>query len=78
MKFKAVVLAGAVILGLAMQGAGPRHAANAFDRAHTLTVTGTFKQFRWSNPHTWLYVEDVPNGSGATLNGCWKGFLCPC
>jgi hypothetical protein len=28
-----------------------------------MTLTGTLRLFRWSNPHTWLYV-DVPNASG--------------
>jgi hypothetical protein len=28
-----------------------------------MSLTGTLRLFRWSNPHTWLYV-DVPNANG--------------
>jgi hypothetical protein len=68
MKFKALSLGCAVILALAVQVAGAHHAANAFDRSNPLTVTGTVKKFRWSNPHCWLSL-DVTNESGG--DGEW-------
>ncbi len=34
-----------------------------FDRAKTVTLAGTVKQFKWANPHSWIELE-VPNGKG--------------
>jgi hypothetical protein len=58
-KWFAIVFA-AMLLG---QQARAHHGENLFDRSRTMTLTGTLRLFRWSNPHTWLYV-DVPNASG--------------
>ena len=35
------------------------HSMNGFDRAKTITITGTVKQFKWANPHSWIEVEIV-------------------
>ncbi len=35
------------------------HSMNGFDRAKTITITGTVKQFKWANPHSWVEVEVV-------------------
>lgn len=39
------------------------HAGTAFDEQRRLTLIGTVKEFKWVNPHTWIYVM-VPNASG--------------
>jgi Family of unknown function (DUF6152) len=49
-------------LVLSQQASG-HHGENLFDRSRPMTLTGTIRLFRWSNPHTWLYV-DVPNANG--------------
>jgi len=41
------------------------HSMNGFDRAKTITITGTVKQFKWANPHSWIEVE-VVNAKGVT------------
>jgi Family of unknown function (DUF6152) len=51
-------------LGLATS-AFAHHSMNGFDRAKTITITGTVKQFKWANPHSWIEVE-VVNSKGAT------------
>jgi Family of unknown function (DUF6152) len=45
-------------LGLAMS-AYAHHSMNGFDRAKTITIAGTVKQFKWANPHSWIEVEVV-------------------
>jgi hypothetical protein len=40
------------------------HSFSMFDMQATKTLTGTVKQFEWTNPHTWLWVY-VTNASGA-------------
>ena len=49
-------------LGLATS-AYAHHSMNGFDRAKTITITGTVKQFKWANPHSWIEVE-VVNSKG--------------
>jgi hypothetical protein len=39
------------------------HSPAAFEAQKTVTLTGTVKEFRWQNPHTWIEVL-VPNEKG--------------
>ena len=46
--------------------AGPalaHHSYAMFDLSQKKTIAGTVKDFQWTNPHTWLWVE-VPIASG--------------
>jgi len=59
------VLAG--VLGLAALLAAPafaHHSAVMFDDHKEITVTGTIKEFQYTNPHSWLLV-DVKNKDGS-------------
>jgi len=58
-RFLATLLIG---MGLAVS-ADAHHSMNGFDRAKTITITGTVKQFKWANPHSWIEVE-VVNSKG--------------
>ena len=54
------------ILGSAALLATPtfaHHSAVMFDDAKEITVTGTVKEFQYTNPHSWLLV-DVKNDDG--------------
>ena len=58
------VLSG--VLGLAAMLAAPafaHHSAVMFDDQKEVTVTGTVKEFQYTNPHSWLLV-DVKDKSG--------------
>ena len=48
----------ACVLGIA-GSAYAHHSMNGFDRAKTITITGTVKQFKWANPHSWIEIEVV-------------------
>ena len=39
------------------------HSFSMFDMKATKTISGTVKQFEWTNPHTWLWIY-VPNDKG--------------
>ena len=39
------------------------HSPAAFEAQKTITLTGTVKEFRWQNPHTWIEVN-VPDDKG--------------
>jgi hypothetical protein len=52
------------LLLLAVCGtASAHHSFSMFDMKTTKTISGTVKQFEWTNPHTWLWIM-VPNEKG--------------
>jgi len=60
---KAAVLA--LVGGCICAGpASAHHSFAMFDADKTVTMTGTVKQFEWSNPHSWLrmIVQDQATG----------------
>jgi hypothetical protein len=43
------------------------HSYAMFDSTKTMTVTGTVKQFQFTNPHSWIQVmAPAPNGGALT------------
>ena len=57
-----------VVSALLMGSAAPalaHHSAAGVDRTKTVTVSGTVKQFMWTNPHSWIDL-DVPNEKGGS------------
>ena len=47
----------AAVAALAASGAALAHHSTAmFDFQKTIEVTGTVKDFQWTNPHTWTNV----------------------
>jgi Family of unknown function (DUF6152) len=61
---KVSVIATMIIGGLSlMPTSQAHHAGTAFDATRELTVVGTVKEFKWVNPHIWLYLM-VPNAKG--------------
>jgi hypothetical protein len=61
---KELIAAGACLLVLSFAGpAVAHHSAAGIDRTKTVTLVGTVKEFRWTNPHSWIQM-DVPNAKG--------------
>ena len=59
-------LAGLLLaLVLHSQFAFSHHSASGIDRNGSVTVTGTVKEFKWGNPHSWIELE-VVNDEGVT------------
>jgi len=48
------------------------HAEAVYDRAQTLSVSGTVKIFLWANPHTLIYLE-VTDSNGRTDVDVFEG-----
>lgn len=42
------------------------HSMAGFDRTKTVTITGTVKEFKWANPHSWIEME-VPDNKGGVV-----------
>ncbi|HEX4049548.1 MAG TPA: DUF6152 family protein [Steroidobacteraceae bacterium] len=57
-----VALASA--LSLSALPALAHHSASMFEPVKTVTVSGTVKEFQYTNPHAWLLVE-VPGAGGS-------------
>jgi Family of unknown function (DUF6152) len=52
-----------IIALLCVAPAFAHHSMAGFERTKSLTLTGTVKQFKWANPHSWIEM-DVPNEKG--------------
>jgi Family of unknown function (DUF6152) len=54
------------------------HSFDMFDMTKQITITGTIKDFQWTNPHTWTWI-DVPNDKGGVdtwgIEGMSPNFL---
>lgn len=62
MRKNVACLLGSLVLVTAPSFA--HHSAVMFDDAKEVTVTGTVKEFQYTNPHSWLLV-DVKNTDGS-------------
>ena len=73
MKLRATMLA---VLTLALAGVSPsaeaHHSFAVFDRSRQTWITGTVKQFQWTNPHSWIQLM-VPGDNGATVEWSLEG-----
>lgn len=53
-------------LGLLLMWVMPvraHHSSAMYDHARTVTISGTVRQFEWTNPHIWLWlVVDTESG----------------
>ena len=54
MTIRGLVLAGAVISVAAPALA--HHSFSMFDREKSVTMTGTVKEYEWTNPHVWIHL----------------------
>ena len=65
MSFRSVALAGVATCLLAAP-ASAHHSYAMFDHDQTLKVTGSVKNFEWTNPHSWLNLV-VTDPAGKTF-----------
>jgi hypothetical protein len=40
------------------------HSFAMFDQEKTITVSGTVKEFEWTNPHAWIHLTAVDQATG--------------
>ena len=55
-----VAAIGASLLALAAAPGWAHHSFAMFDFSNTVTIKGTVKEFRWSNPHVIMLVAPTP------------------
>ena len=64
---------GAILLTMfAGAGLSAHHSFAPFDMGAEKTISGTVKQFDWTNPHTWIWVN-VPDGHGGVETWAIEG-----
>ncbi len=72
------IAALALAVLFAVQPAMAHHSFEMFDMSKAMTLTGTIKDFQWTNPHTWTFI-DVPNDKGGVdtwgIEGMSPNFL---
>jgi len=74
----AVIATLALAVLFAAQPVLAHHSFEMFDSTKTINLTGTIKEFQWTNPHTWTWI-DVPNDKGGVdtwgIEGMSPNFL---
>jgi hypothetical protein len=55
MKLRTISIIGLVLSACAVPALA-HHSFAMFDHDKTVTVSGTVKEFEWTNPHVWLHV----------------------
>src|SRR5262245_9094868 len=63
MPMKGLLLSVAAALLAAASPVAAHHSYSEFDTNAKVTLSGTVKEFQWTNPHSWMLVM-VPNAKG--------------
>jgi len=56
MKFNVLVLASIAIAAFAIPAVA-HHSFAMFDASKTITLQGNIKEFHWTNPHSWIFLN---------------------
>ena len=72
MHVRRMILTAAGSLGLLSTPALSHHSNVAYEVTKVITITGVVKEFRWSNPHTWILVT-VDDGKGGKVEWACEG-----
>ena len=66
------ILAGTAALGLVMAAGAPsasaHHSPVMFDQSKTVTLSGTVRQFQWTNPHCYIQLVVTEGGRPVEWN----------
>ncbi len=69
---KALVAACLAAVVMCAGAAQAHHSFAVFDRSRQVTISGTVKQFQWTNPHCWIQVV-VAGDNGAQVEWSLEG-----
>ena len=62
----------AIIVVVFAAGAQAHHSFAMFDQEKMITVSGTLKEFEWTNPHCWLHVAAVDPATGRSVEWAFE------
>jgi hypothetical protein len=73
-------LAAAILLSAAASSPSAHHGSADYDVAREITITGTVREWRWMQPHTWVVLSHLrqdPSGqtprNGGGVVEVWSG-----
>jgi hypothetical protein len=77
MQIRSIVLTLAALMLVSAVPAMSHHSNSAYQVDQVTSITGVVKEWRWSNPHTWLYLTVEENGEKVewALEGRAPGIL---
>lgn len=62
----------AIALAAFLVQAQAHHSFVMFDKEKMITISGTLKEFEFSNPHCWLHVATVDPATGRTVEWAFE------
>src|SRR5215471_11093614 len=69
-------IAALLVIAVFTSTAQAHHSFAMFDHEKMITVSGTLKEFEWTNPHCWLHIAVADPASGRTLDWAFEmGFV---
>lgn len=71
MNLKIVGCAALAVVACAFQ-AQAHHSFAMFDQEKTISVSGTVKDFEWSNPHAWIHLTAVDAATGRPVDWAFE------
>jgi hypothetical protein len=71
MNLKIVAVTVIAVAAFTVQ-AQAHHSFSMFDHEKMITVSGTVKEFEWTNPHAWIHVLVVDATTGRTVDWAFE------
>jgi hypothetical protein len=71
MRWRIAALAAIAAIAFAIQ-AQAHHSFAMFNNEKTITVSGTLKEFEWTNPHCWLHIAVMDAKTGETSDWAFE------
>ena len=72
MQVRVIALVAASVVLLCSAPAVAHHSNSAYQVDQVMTLMGVVKEWKWSNPHTWLYMT-VDDGKGGKVEWAVEG-----
>ena len=71
MNWKIAGLIAIAVAAFAVQ-ASAHHSFAMFDHEKMITISGSLKEFEWTNPHCWLHINAVDSATGKTIEWAFE------
>ena len=67
-------IAGCAMIAVAVFAvpAQAHHSFAMFDQEKTISISGTVKEFEWSNPHAWIHLTAVDEATGRPVDWAFE------
>jgi hypothetical protein len=67
------IMAGFAVAALAAAPAFAHHSFSMFDREKDVTLSGTVREFQWTNPHCWVQLLVMDPATGKEVEWSLEG-----